>query len=219
MKRLSANSWSCLLVWCLCMCLIIIAFTSSCSRKEKLVEVEPGKSIGGVGLGMLENQVVSILGTPKSRLSVEDMKKSGSFFSLSPKGEFEKKLETENESIAGLLIYKNPLLWILIGQDRRVDKLGLSDCKNVLVKGYPFLKFRYLTEDELNRLGKPSSQIRVKRTEQKMMSGEPAGTVYECYDYLYDKLGIGLTLVFDRTRQQKSKYYIFVNSIDVYVPD
>ncbi len=185
--------------------------------KVKMIQVVPGKDIAGLELGMSEEQVVSILGKPRFRLSKEEIHKFGGVYEISKNGKNESVPLGALENIK-LLRYQKPPLDVLIDKDNKVSRLSLRYSENVSVKGYPFLKFKYLTQDELNSLGSPHSQDRMKQSEQIMMSNAPNGTVYEYYEYFYDKIGINLGLVFDRTKQKTSKYFIGVNHIDVYFP-
>lgn len=215
MKILRSRPPLYLLILNICIILIILSSINGCSRKEKVIQVEHGKSIAGVELGMLEKQVFSILGVPNSQLNKEDMDKLGGIYDISPNGKYE-KVPLQEMKIVKTIIYQKPPLTILIDQYNKVNRLSLSYCENVSVKGYPFLQFKYLTQDELTRLGRPHSQYRMKQAEQMMMSKAPKGIIYEYYEYFYDTIGINLGLVFDRTKGKNSKYFIGVNHIDVY---
>jgi len=65
------------------------------------------------------------------------------------------------------------------------------------------------------KIGEPSSVIRDKESEQKMLSLAPRETKIEDYVYEYDPPGLVLGLVFDRTKAQSSKYFIGLNLIAV----
>lgn len=52
--------------------------------KEKIIRVLPGKGIAGVELGMLENQVISVLGTPNLQLNKQQIEKLGGVYRVDP---------------------------------------------------------------------------------------------------------------------------------------
>ncbi len=195
--------------------LIILTTIVGCSKKEKLTQVVPGKHIGGVELGMSEEQVLSVLGEPSSQFDKAAMNSLGSFYDVTPDGKYEKVSSEETEKMK-LVIYQKPPLSILIDENNKVVRLSLSYCEEIFVKGYPFLKFVYLTEDELGALGEPTFVTRMKYAETEMTSMAPKGTILECYEYRYDTLGINIGLVFDRSKQKSSKHFIGVNHIDIY---
>lgn len=198
----------------ICIILTILAIVAGCSKKEKLIQVVPGKSIAGIELGMSEEQVIYLLGKPTSSFSGDDLDKTGRVYDVTPEGEYKPAEEIGNFK---LLVYQKPPLGVLINKgNNKVTRLGLYYYENISVHDYPFLTFKYLTQDELNRLGMPTSKYRMKESEKVMMSKAPKGTIYEYYEYNYDLEGVNLGLVFDRTKQKSSKYFIGVNKIDIY---
>jgi len=215
MKRLRAKPSFYQLTSSICILLIATALNVGCSTREKPVQVKPGKSIAGVELGMSEKEVYSILGTSSFQFSKEDMRKNGNLYNISPSGQYERVPLQEMKEEKVIIFQKTPLT-IIIDESNKVTRLSLSYCENVSVQGYPFLQFRYLTQDELDSLGSPRSKYRMKQSEQIMMSKAPKGTIYEYYEYFYDTIGINFGLVFDRTKEKSSKYFIGVNHIDVY---
>ena len=184
-----------------------------CSKKSDLIQVIPGKGLAGVELGMTGEKLTSILGEPNSIYNKENIDKLGVIYDITPDGQSEKKSLEGMENIK-LLLYKKPPLGVLI-KDNKVFRLSLSYYEKVSVKGYPFLKFRYLTQAEYDLLGKPTRLYRNKPVEEDMISKAPQGTIYEYYDCNYDSIGLWLGLVFDKTKEKKSKYFIGVNYIDV----
>jgi len=194
---------------------LLIPFVTTSLFKEKMIQVLPGKGIAGVELGMLENQVISVLRTPNLQLNKQQIEKLGGVYRVDPNGRVERVplQEIKNEKI---IIYQKPPLFILKDENNKVVRLSISFYENVFVQGYPFLKFKNLTQDELSLLGEPSSKQRMKKSEVIMMSKAPAGTIYEYYEHFYNKIGMNVGLVFDRTKQKTSKYFIGVNHIDVY---
>jgi hypothetical protein len=183
--------------------------------KEKMIQVLPGKGIAGVELGMLENQVFSALGTPNPQLNKQQIERLGGVYRTDQNGRVVmvplQEIKTEK-----IIIYQKPPVIILTDENKKVVRLSISFYKNVFVQGYPFLSFKYLSQDELSRLGEPSSKHRMKKSEEIMMSKAPPGTIYEYYEHFYDKIGINVGLLFNRTKQKTSKYFIGVNHIDVY---
>ncbi len=195
--------------------LIILTTVSGCSKRQKLIRVVPGKSIADVELGMSEEQVLSILGEPTFQYDKEGMNRLGGVYDVTPDGKYERVPLGKMENMK-VLTYQKPPLTVLIDKNNKVVRASLSYYEEIFVKGYRFLKFAYLTQDELRALGKPTSIARMKDSEKKMISMAPKGTVLEFYEYHYDTVGINLGLVFDRTKQKSSKYFIGVNHIDIY---
>jgi outer membrane protein assembly factor BamE (lipoprotein component of BamABCDE complex) len=79
-----------IILCCICIIFIILTTITGCAKKEKIIQVVPGRSIAGVEIGMSEDQVISILGTPSSQFSKEDMGKFGGVYDVSPEGKYEK---------------------------------------------------------------------------------------------------------------------------------
>ena len=197
-------------------CLISLALPfMSGLVKEKPIEVVPGIGIAGVNLGMSDQQVRSELGTPHSELTKQDIERAGGARRTIGNGQDEIVPAQETE-IEKIVEYRKPSVTVLIGHDNSVARLSLSYCSNVTVRGYSFLKFKYLSQEELSRLGIPDGINRMKNSEQSMMAQAPPGTIYEYYEYWYDSLGMNLGLLFDRTKEKNSKHFIGVNHIDVY---
>lgn len=195
----------------------LLIIISGCS--PEVIQVVPGKSIAGVELGMSIDQMVSILGEPDSVFSIEDMVKSGDIYKCDMgSGEYRKPTseDLEDMPVMKLFFYSYPSLTIVIDKDGLVDRLSLGYSENVLVKDYPVIKFKYLTQNEYRSLGEASNIMRNTDTEMKLLSMAPQETVIEYYDCFYDKMGFAVGFVFDRTKEKKSEYYIAVNYIDVY---
>jgi hypothetical protein len=195
--------------------LIILTTIIGCSKREKSIQVLPGKSVAGVELGMSEEQVLSILGQPTSQSYKDDMDRLGGVYDVAPDGKYE-RVPLEKIENMKVLMYQTPPLTVLIDKNNKVGRLSLSYCEEIFVKEYAFLKFVYLTEEEMRALGEPASITRMKDSETKMISVAPKGTILEFYEYHYDTVGINLGLVFDRTKQKSSKHFIGVNHIDIY---
>lgn len=195
--------------------LIILTPIFGCSKRGKSIKVEPGKSVAGVELGMSEEQVLSILGQPSSKFDKDSMDKLGGVYDVTPDGKYE-RVPLEKIENMKMLMYQKPPLTVFTDKNDKVVRLSLSYCEEIFVKGYSFLKFVYLTEDKLRTLVGPTSITRMKDSETKIISGTPKGTILEFYEYHYDTVGINLGLVFDRTKQKRSKYFIGVNHIDIY---
>ena len=155
-----------IILCCICIIFIILATITGCAKKEKIIQVVSGRSIAGVEIGMSEEQVISILGIPSSQFSKEDMDKFGVVYDVSPEGKYE-KVPLEEMEDAKILMYQKPPLTIIIDKRGKVIRLSLSYCENVFVKDYPFLKFKYLTKQELQSLGEPSSKMRMRQSEEK----------------------------------------------------
>jgi len=195
--------------------LIILTTIIGCSKREKSIQVVPGKSVAGVELGMSEEQVLSILGQPTSQFDKDGMDRLGGVYDVTPNSKYE-RVPLEKIGNMKVLMYQKPPLTVLIDKNNKVGRLSLSYCEEIFVKEYAFLKFVYLTEDELRLLGEPTSITRMKDSEKKMISVAPKGTILEFYEYHYDTVGINLGLVFDKTKQKSSKHFIGVNHIDIY---
>lgn len=195
----------------------LLIIISGCS--PEVIQVVPGKSIAGVELGMSIDQVVSILGEPDSVFSIEDIIKSGDMSKYDMEGGGYRKPtseELEDMPVMKVLGYSYPFLTIVIDKDGLVGRLSLGYSENVFVKDYPVIKFKYLTQNEYRNLGEASSIRRNTDAEMKLLSMAPQETVIEYYDCFYDKMGLAVGFVFDRTKEKKSKYFIYVNYIDVY---
>lgn len=204
-----------IILCCICTIFLILATITGCAKKEKIIQVVPGRSIAGVELGISEEQVIFILGEPNSQFSKEEMDKFGGVYAVTPEGKSDKVPVKEMEQMK-LFRYLKPPLDILINENNKVERLSLSYCENVFVKDYPFLKFKYLTQQKLQSLGEPSSKMRMRQSEEKMMSMAPKGTILEYYEYFYDEIGLNIGFVFDRTKQKISEYFMGVNHIDIY---
>lgn len=207
-----------ILLCCICIILVILTTIIGCSKKEKIIHVMPGRSIAGVELKMSEEQVVSILGEPSSQLSKADINKFSEVYDISPEGKYEKAPLEEMEDVKILMYQKPPMNIIIDKNDNKAIRLSLSYHKNVFVQHYPFLKFKYLTKLEIQRLGEASSKMRMRHSEEKLMSIAPEGTILDYYEYFYDAIGLNIGFVFDRTKQKSSNYFIGVNHIDIYSP-
>ncbi len=177
--------------------------------KRGAVQVVPNRSIAGVALGMTYSQVVSILGEPSEKWSAADISKIGEFRVLG--GE---KYEGVVPKMS-FLHYTKPPLVVVLHENSRVALLQLGYTDNVLVEGYSFLKFRYLTQKQIDSIGKPSSVVRDKESEKRMLSMAPTGAMIEYYVYEYKGMGLKLGLIFDRTKEQKSKRFIGLNYIAI----
>ena len=171
--------------------------------------VVPGKSIAGVELSMSRKKVISVLGKPTEETSSKDIGQMGVLRVLGGgtiKGEMPQMT---------ILVYSSPPLFVVLHEDNKVGALQLNYTDSVHVEGYDFLKFKYLTKEQVECIGKPSSVIRDKESEQKMLSIAPKGINIEYYVYEYDPPGLVLGLVFDRTKEQSSNYFIGHNLIAV----
>jgi len=188
--------------------LFALLFTSiSCSKREAPIVVVPGKSIAGIELGMSRKKVISVLGKPTEETSSKDIGQMGVLRVLGGgtiKGEMPQMT---------ILVYSSPPLFVVLHEDNKVGALQLNYTDSVQVEGYDFLKFKYLTKEEVECIGKPSSVIRDKESEQKMLSIAPKETKIEYYVYVYDQPGLVLGLLFDRTKEQSSKYFIGLHFI------
>jgi hypothetical protein len=198
-------------------CIIPVILTNfvGCASKQQITKVVVGSSITNVKLGMSIDQVIKILGEPCSQFSGKDIEKFGRVYNVTPEGKYQRTSGEELTKIK-LIRYLKPPLDILINENNKVEKLSLGYCENVFVQDYPFLKFNYLTQEELNRIGEPTSKYRMQEAEKVMMANAPTTAIYEYYEYFYESLGVNLGLVFDRTKQKNSTYFIGVNHIDVY---
>ncbi len=84
-----------------------------------------------------------------------------------------------------ILAYTTPPLFVVLGEDDRVNALQLGYANDVRVDGYEFLGFRYLSLDEIERLGRPSSTIRDEASERQLLSTAPEGAKIEYYVHSY----------------------------------
>ena len=197
---------------------VVISILPSCSKKRKATYVVPGRSIAGVNLDMSEQQVLAILGQPTSQYDMESMAKLGAVHDIDRTGKYERVPSKEMKGIK-VLAYEQPPLAVTIDENSQVVRLSISYCEDISVKGYPFLRFVYLNEDELERIGQPTHVARMKASEEKLTSMAPEGTELEFYEHSYDTLGMNLGLIFDRTVEATgAKGFIGVNHIDVYAP-
>jgi hypothetical protein len=191
-------------------------FHLGCSKRGNVIKIVPGQSIGAISLEMSKLDVVQLLGKPPRIYTREEMNTTGQINDVTPDGRYIPAQMTENLE---LLLYDRPPVGVLINtDDGKVKRIGLYYCDDIIVQDYPFLKFKYLTSEELDGLGTPSSKCRMKNAEEVMMSHAPKGTVWEYYEYHYDSKGLNLGLVIDKTKQDTSKHYIGINHIDVYPP-
>lgn len=180
------------------------------------IQVEPGKGIAGIMLGMTEAQVISKLGSPNNTLTKDEMYSKGGTYRISSGGKSE-KVPYQEEQNTKVLEYSDPHLSIVFGPNYRVAYINLYYVDNVVVGGYGFIKFVYLTRSALEKIGEPSSTDRMIDSEQKMMADGGWKRQLEYYEYYYNNLGLNLGLVFDRTKQKTSNYYIGVNHISVFL--
>ena len=192
----------------LCIFVVSLLMSPACHLKsETPVVVFPGRSIAGVELGMSREDVIFVLGEPTDILSSEDL--VGKVYESGTEALTDEPLKRT------MFLYSTPYLSVVLGEDDTVELLQLSHTDHVRVKGYDFLKFKYLTKEEIEHIGKPSSVTRNRKIEQQMLSRAPKGTRIEFYHYIYDQLGLWLDLVFDRTEEQTSEHFIGLNSISV----
>lgn len=183
---------------------------SACNEEPvKMIEVIPGKSIAGIEIGMSKERVMSILGNPRLSLSAVDVQKIGK--------EFENffNLPATELSSTKVFIFSNPPLYVVINKQNRVIQLNLGRCENLSVLGYPFLRFEYLSLPDLNKIGIPRSILRNEAAEKSIRSNSPKGSLIEYYDFVYDKKGLVLGLVFDKSRQKDNLNFVKPNYIKV----
>ena len=195
------------LFWVLCICFAWLSV--SCSKREAPIIVVPGKSIAGVELSMSSDEVISVLGKPNNEIPSEDIGQIGEFGVLG-----EEKFTGKPPQMT-ILAYSAPPLLVVLHQDNKVSELQLGYADSVSVRGYDFLKFKYSSKEEIELIGKPSSVVRDERAEQKMLSIAPKGTKIEYYVYEYNQPELILGYVFDRIKEQSSKYFIGLNYIAV----
>ncbi len=193
----------------LCILFVSLFISVSCSKSETPIVVVPGKSIAGVELGMSRDKVISVVGKPTKEISSKDIGQIGQFRVLGG-GTFTGKIPRMT-----VLVYSIPPLFVSLHEDDKVGAIQLGYTESVRVEGYDFLKFKYLTKEEIERIGKPSSMVRDEKSEQQMLSMAPQGTKLEYYVYGYDQPGLILGLVFDRTKEQSSRYFIGLNYIAI----
>ena len=197
------------LMGCAGLCLSL----SGCFAERAEVVVVPGRSVAGVELGMSRDRVISVLGKPTKEISSQDIGQMGQFRVLG-EGPFTGEMPRMT-----VLVYSHPPLFVSLHEDDKVGAIQLGYTESVRVEGYDFLQFKYLAKEELERIGKPSSMVRDEASERQMLSMAPEGTKIEYYVYDYDHLGMKLGLIFEKSREHSSKYFINVNYIQVGVND
>ncbi len=183
------------------------------SERKAPIVVVPGKSIAGVELGMSRDRVISVLGKPTKEISSQDIGQMGQFRVLG-KGPFTGEMPRMT-----ILEYSTPPLVVVLHDDNQVGALQLGYTDSVSVEEFDFLKFKYLSKEEIALLGKPSAVVRDENAEHTLLPTTPEGTKIEYYVYTYDHLGMKLGLIFDKSREHSSKYFIGVNYIWVGVID
>jgi hypothetical protein len=137
------------------------------SRPKPSIGVVPGKSIAGVELGMSRDKVISVLGKPTKEISSSDIGQIGQFGVLGG-GTFKGRIPQMT-----VFVYSIPPLFVSLHEDDKVGAIQLSYTESVRVEGYDFLKFKYLTKEEIERLGKSPSIVRDEDSEQRMLSRAP----------------------------------------------
>jgi len=160
----------------------VLGLIASCRTGESQVIVIPGKSIAGVELGMHRKEVVSILGEPSKVLSHEDYGKT-----IQPGILGGEKFEGAIPQLTILQYSKPNVVVVLDDENDAVTSIQLGYTRNVHVEGYDFLKFNYLSIDELSRLGEPSSKTRDKSSEEYLLKYAPEGESIEYYVYDYER--------------------------------
>jgi len=203
------------ILWWICIGLVTSFVVSHYETQKKTVIVVPGESIGKVKLGMSKEQVISVLGKPIYYFPPEVVGIAS--YEIGRESQYKKAPPEECERYE-IFVYLEPPLKIIINKDNKVERIDLDICKNVSVKGYPFLEFKYLTLQEIQKLGKPSSIVRMELEEKIMMSKAPPGTILEFYYYFYNDIGLGIGIVFDRNKEKVDKHFIAVNGIDICAP-
>lgn len=197
--------------FCFLLIIFYLLFTpTSCFNEETSIVVVPGKSIAGVKLGMSIHEVISLLGNPTKEISSKDIGKIGGQFRVLGGGTIKGEMPKMT-----ILVYSNPPLFVVLHEDNKVGALQLGYTDSVRVEGYDFLKFKYLSIEEIKRIGKHSSAIRDKESEQAILSIAPNGTNIEYYVYEYDQQELVLGLIFDKTKEQSSNYFVSLNYIAV----
>jgi len=190
--------------------LTILGLLGSCKTGDSQVTVIPGKSIAGIELGMHRKDVIALLGQPSKELSQEDVGESIHPYFLGK----EKFINAPLPRFT-VLLYPKPYLSIFLYENDTIGAVQLGYTPNVHVEGYDFLKFEYLSQNEINLIGKPSSTIRDKKSETVMIKNAPRGTKLEYYVYGYEQPNLVLGLIFDRTKQKSSEKFIAVNYITI----
>ncbi len=185
---------------------------ASCTKSEKPIMVVPGESIAQVELGMSRGQVITLLGQPNKEISSNNLGQIGRIGVLGG-GEITGEIPKFT-----FLLYSTPDLSITLHENDKVGAIQLGYNESVRVKGYDFLKFKYLSKAEIERIGKPSSVIRDKEGEDYLLSMAPKGTKIEYYVYEYGQLGLTLGFVFDMIKEQSSENFIALNYIAVGSP-
>ena len=190
--------------------IILSCLLFACSKEvEQKIEVIPGKSIAGVEIGMSKERVMSILGNPRLSMSASEVQKIGK--------EFENFFDVPDSELptTKVFIFSNPPLYVVINKQNKVVQLNLGRCDNLAVLGYPFLRFDYLSLPDLNKIGVPRSILRNEAAEQAVRASSPKGSWIEYYDFTYDKKGLVLGLVFDKSRQRDNMNFVKPNYIKV----
>ncbi len=193
------------LMGCAGLCLSL----SGCFAERAEVVVVPGRSIAGVELGMSRDRVISVLGKPTKEISSQDIGQMGQFRVLG-EGPFTGEMPRMT-----VLVYSTPPLFVVLHDDNQVGALQLGYTDSVSVEEFDFLKFKYLSKEEIALLGKPSALVRDENAEHTLLPTTPEGTKIEYYVYDYDHLGLSLGLIFEKSREHSSKYFIGVNYIAV----
>lgn len=181
-------------------------------RSEEPIVAVPGESIAGVKLGMSRDQVVSLLGKPSKEIHSDDIGQIGRIAVLGG-GEI-----TGDTPKFTFLLYSTPDLSVSLHENGEVGAIQLGYNVSIRVTGYDFLKFKYLSKADIERIGKPSSVIRDKEGEKYMLSMAQKGTQIEYYVYEYAQLGMTLGFVFDLIQEQSSEKFIGLNYIAVVSP-
>jgi hypothetical protein len=202
--------------------LVIFTIGSGCSKKEKIIQVIPGQSIAGVELGASKDQVLTRLGNPHFQVDKENVDKFVDEFK-GVLGEYDRegRYEKWSPDVIGekkMMIYTKPPVFILLDEYESVIRITLSYCKNLVVEGFPFLKFNSLSLEQISSLGEPSSMFRAKEYDKELSKDRP-GEIWVNYEYFFDDIGLNLGLAFNKTKQARSQYFIGINHINVYPPE
>ncbi len=112
-----------------------------------------------------------------------------------------------------ILIYTVPQLTITLNENNKVIAMQLGHTENVYVEGHDFLRFKYLSLEELERLGRPTAKFRQERIKEKMLERAPKGTDIDYFTYRYNRPQIELGLVFDSTKRKDSENFIALDYI------
>lgn len=126
-------------------CAVISAIpTSGAFWSKTPTVVVPGQSIAGIQLGMSRDKVISVLGKPAREITTDkaEARALGS-----------SKLEGALPRMT-LLSYKTPPVTVVLHDQNKVGSIQPGFTEDLRVQGYDFLAFRYLSLDELDRLGK-----------------------------------------------------------------